>query len=455
MRAREILWRLGLSAIAAVLLALPIDAVAADGYVYVVAGSTFNPELEDFSDGGDVLSIWIGDVDLGDGSFGNWRRASSTLGDPDDPNTPNVCYLENSCFIHNGRLYAVSGTNLGGADSTADYVSWFDIDPATGELGAWNRSDSFPTPPTNQRLIPSVAHTAGNGNTYIYLFGGNADEGITDRTLYAQILADGSLGTWDTTTSLPYGAEWFHRVAVVGDHVCMMGGNLTDGPHSYSAPFNADGTLGSWTQQPDFPAGERRWDMATTVANDRIYICGGSGQSAQVFMAEPASGTIGSWTTLASLPIGGRRWPAVSDGSKYLWVIGGRSPGSSENTAVIQRGVIDAADGSVTWDADLALPQDRSFHGAALLVLPSSEEFRMASIERVGDQLTLGFPTVDGITHRLHRRDSMTSGDWAEADFSLSPDGPSMTTFVGDGNPATVFVDPSGAAGFYQAGRDE
>lgn len=455
MRKRGWLAILGLSVVGlAFLVAAVPDGAAADGYVYVVAGSSFFPEPEDFPDGADVLSIWIGDVDLSDGSFSNWRRASSALGDPDDPVTPNACYLENSCFVHNGRLYAVSGTNLTGAPGTADYVSWFDIDPATGDLGPWNRSDSFPTPPTNQRLIPSVAHTAGNGKTYVYLFGGNADEGITGRSLYAEILPDGSIGPWNEPTALP-AAEWFHRVAAVGDHVYLMGGNLMLGPETWSVPVNADGTLGSWTQQVDFPAGAKRWDMAVAVANNRVYICGGSGQSDQVYMAEPANGTIDAWTTVAALPNGGRRWPAVSDGSKYIWVIGGRSPGSADNTAVIQRGVINPADGSVAWDTELALPQDRAFHGAAMLVLPPAEEFRVSGIDKAGNQIAIGFPTADGVTHRLRGRADLAAGDWTESAFSLTPDGPSQTTLVGDGNPATVFVDPSGTAGFYQAGRGE
>lgn len=455
MRKREWPLRLGWAVVGIGFLVAPLPGGAAvDGYVYVVAGSTFFPEPEDYASGGDVLSIWIGDIDLSDGSFDNWRRASSTVGDPNDPDTPNACYLENSCFVHNGRLYVVGGTFLGGAPGTADYVSWFDIDPATGDLGPWNRSESFPTPPTAQRLIPSVAQTAANGKAYVYLFGGNADGGVTDRSLYAEILADGSLGPWNEPTAL-FAAEWFHRVAAVGNHIYLMGGNLMPGPQTWSVPINADGTLGTWTRQTDFPAAGKLWDMAIAVANNRIYICGGSGQSAQVYMAEPANGIIDSWTTAAPLPNGGRRWPAVSDGSKYIWVIGGRSPGGAENTDVIQRGVINPADGSVVWDTDLSLPQDRSFHGAALLLLPPAEEFRITGIDKVGDQVAIEFPTADGVTHRLRGRADLAAGGWSETVFSLTPDGPSQTTLVGDGNPATVFVDPTGPAGFYEAGRDE
>jgi hypothetical protein len=155
------------------------------------------------------------------------------------------------------------------------------------------------------------------------------------------------------------------------------------------------------------------------------------------------------------LPNGGRRWPAVSDGEKYIWVIGGRSPGSGENTDVIQRGVINPADGSVVWDTDLALPQDRAFHGAALLVLPAVEGFKVTGISRVDGQLGIEFPTTDGATHRLQKRTSLASGDWMEETFALTPGGATQTTLTGDGNPATLYVDPTGSESYYQAGRDE
>ncbi len=87
---------------------------------------------------------------------------------------------------------------------------------ASIQLGAWNATTPF--------NIPRHAHTSVVYNGYLYVIGGTSD-GVTcfNDVQYAPINADGSLGTWQSTTSFNTGRR-SHTSVVYNGYLYVMGG---------------------------------------------------------------------------------------------------------------------------------------------------------------------------------------------------------------------------------------
>jgi nitrite reductase/ring-hydroxylating ferredoxin subunit len=65
-------------------------------------------------------------------------------------------------------------------------------------------------------------------------------------------------------------------------------------------------------------------------------------------------------------------------------------------------------------------------------------------------RLALTFPTVTGVKYGIQLRPELGGGSWSALPFSATPDGQAATTVLaGNGTPATVYVDPATATGFY------
>ncbi len=139
----------------------------------------------------------------------------------------------------------------------------------TLETTAYGRinGDGDVSPVETENAQPTLGNGAGQvgrtamgvviNNGYIYNVGGCANNGCTtmsDNTGYAPINADGSIGTWtvDSTGTLngTTGVGAF-GVSAYNGYVYVVGGS-TGGGYTrsiYRAPFNTDGTLGTWTEQ--------------------------------------------------------------------------------------------------------------------------------------------------------------------------------------------------------------
>ena len=72
-----------------------------------------------------------------------------------------------------------------------------------------------------------------------------------------------------------------------------------------------------------------------------------------------------------------------------------------------------------------------------------------------GPRLKLDFPTITGLQYELRFRSSLSPGDWAQAQFSTTAEGPATETVLnGNNKKATVYVDrASGDAGLYAVVR--
>jgi protocatechuate 3,4-dioxygenase beta subunit len=177
--------------------------------------------------------------------------------------------------------YAVGGTNQpnGVTSSAAVYYSQLG---AGGTLAPWSQTTSLPLG------IYEPAVVANNG--YLYVLGGAIAYGtgatVLSSVYYAKQNADGTLGAWNATTSLPVPRMAAASVALNG-YLYIIGGNKTgttgfgEDDSSYEtygrvhyAPFNADGTIGAWTSTAVLPSG-RAFAGAATNGNF-IYLVGGS-----------------------------------------------------------------------------------------------------------------------------------------------------------------------------------
>ena len=167
--------------------------------------------------------------------------------------------------VYNGYIYEIGGYNGSAALATVDYVPI----NANGTLGSWTATTSLPTGTDN---ATSVVY-----NGYVYEIGGYNGSAVVATVDYAPINANGTLGAWTTTTSLP-AVNYAATSVVYNGYIYEIGGR-----DSYAlatvdyAPINANGTLGSWTTTASFTTA--RYGLSAVVYNGYLYIVGGTNQS--------------------------------------------------------------------------------------------------------------------------------------------------------------------------------
>lgn len=203
----------------------------------------------------------------------------------------------------------------------------------------------------------------------VYLLGGLTSGGVTNAVYTAPINSDGTLGVWSVATSLPI-AVLYPQVVVTKRRVYMIGGGNTVISYNtiYTAPINADGTIGAWTSAGTIPTGLGSSQAAIT--HNRIYLFGGAlnndAYTSEVLTAPiNADGTIGTWTTGPSLPVnqGGHR--AILTKNR-IYLAGGYSDNKIANANVFTASV--NPDGTLgTWTTSTSLPGALS-HSEAVVV---------------------------------------------------------------------------------------
>jgi hypothetical protein len=157
------------------------------------------------------------------------------------------------------------------------------------------------------------------------LLGGiNSADAATSVVYTAPINADGTLGTWAAGTSLP-AALGVSQAIVTKSRVYLLGGLNSAGASVstvYTAPINVNGTLGAWTTGTPLPVAIRGGQAFVT--NSRVYYCGGltTATVATVYTAPiNADGTLGAWTTSTPLPSAQRQQQSLVTNS-HVFLIG-------------------------------------------------------------------------------------------------------------------------------------
>jgi N-acetylneuraminic acid mutarotase len=252
-----------------------------------------------------VVCVPLKSFALSSADLNSWQTNSNNLAGSID---------QASTVKDHGFIYEIGGlinTNL-------SYNVTYAAVNSNGSVGSWQSTTSLPT-----RMVGTSAVQYGG---YIYVLGGYNDNSTYYNTVYyAQINNDGSLGSWQTTTSLP-AVDGYATAVVSNGYIYELGGYGTNGAVNtvYSAQINSNGTLGSWQTLNNLPTSD--YNSSAVTFNGYIYEIGGNGPSSELGTVEYApvqtGGTIGSWQSTTNLPVTTHDATAVvSDG--YIYELGG------------------------------------------------------------------------------------------------------------------------------------
>ncbi len=331
--------------------------VVYNGYVYEIGGDTTSTTVTV-----DYALICTGSNSTGGcttssapGSLGSWT-ATTIL-----PTATNSA----TSVVYNGFVYEIGGYSTA---TTVDYAlictgsnstGGCTTSSAPGSLGTWTATTSLPAPTD---FATSVVY-----NGFVYEIGGNSTTTTVDYALICTgsnstggcttSSAPGSLGTWTATTSLPTATNSATSVIYNG-YVYEIGGYTGSSAVATVdyAPINANGTLGSWTATTSLPAAT--YDATSVVYNGYVYEIGGYNGNAGVATVDYAvinnggPGVTGAYTATTSLPVATNQAASVVYNG-YVYEMGGFT-GSA--TATVDYAPINSNGTLGSWTATTSLP---------------------------------------------------------------------------------------------------
>ena len=146
-------------------------------------------------------------------------------------------------------------------------------------------------------------------------------------TEYAPINGNGTLGAWQTATSLPFARSDGSTHAFNGYLYYLGGSNGGALNHVNYAPINGNGTLGAWQTATSLPSARKT--QASSISNGKIYLFGGldspNNSLTDVIGATiNGDGTLGTWNSSTSLPAV-RSYATGVAHNGYVYVLGGNN----------------------------------------------------------------------------------------------------------------------------------
>ena len=254
----------------------------------------------------------------------------------------------------NGFAYVIGGYTGSTALNSVEYAPI----NADGSLGTWQATSSFTT--------ARYGHTSTIYNGYMYVMGGNQGADVLlDDTQYAKINADGTLGTWQTTSSL-IGVRQQHASAAYNGYMYVTAGMSSASKYELNtqyAKINADGTLGPW-QTTSSLLGTRAYHT-TEVSNGYIYVMGGKQLSALAtveYARINADGTVGAWAATAALTAARSNHSSVIYNG-YVYVVAGLSAAVT-NQSTVEYAPIQSNGALGAWKAGVSITTARSNTGS-------------------------------------------------------------------------------------------
>jgi N-acetylneuraminic acid mutarotase len=196
-------------------------------------------------------------------------------------------------LVYRAGQYSQSSLHLQGTSYKNNYTSQNLTKTTTvNDITGWTVGTALPATVYNSQVLVTSSR--------VYLLGGVV-AGSTSSTVYiAPINSDGTLGTWGAGVSLP-GLLSGSTMAVTTNRVYLLGGfdSIANTSVVYTAPINADGTLGTWTTGTSLPLASQ--GNSSVVVNGKVHWH--SGNSTAVYYSSIASdGTLGAWTAGPTLP---------------------------------------------------------------------------------------------------------------------------------------------------------
>ncbi|MEI7838706.1 MAG: hypothetical protein WCI37_02885, partial [bacterium] len=274
-----------------------------NGYIYAIGGQAGASTGDCTATSNYCNGTWYAQINA-NGSIGSWASAGTFAG-----GMPARSGLGTT--VYNGYIYAIGGqaaaASTGDCTATSNYCNgtWYAQINANGTLGTWTSTTTFAT--TTSGTMPArsgLGTTVYNG--YIYVLGGfsagcpSINTSVCNDTWYAQINANGTLGSWTPIATATFPAEMGPRAsfgtAVYNGYIYALGGfssNIGQTTHgtncsnnilfwtvcndTWYAQINAtDGTIGSWTSAGTFASGmPARYGLGTAVYNGYIFVIGG------------------------------------------------------------------------------------------------------------------------------------------------------------------------------------
>ncbi|MHB8362477.1 MAG: hypothetical protein ACYDBX_02555 [Patescibacteria group bacterium] len=208
-------------------------------------------------------------------------------------------------------MYEIGGCTSSCAVATVDYAPI----NSNGTLGSWTATTSLPTATYD---ATSVVY-----NGYVYEIGGIiTSTGVVATIDYAPINSNGTIGAWTATTSLPTATQEDTSVVYNG-YVYEIGGCSTAAcPTAVVdyASINSNGTIGSWQGTTSLPVAT--YEATSVVYNGYMYEIGGFGTAAVYYAPILSNGTLGSWIATTPLPVATRVATSVVYNG-YVYEIGG------------------------------------------------------------------------------------------------------------------------------------
>ena len=228
------------------------------------------------------------------------------------------------------RAVAVPGTSsssaftivTGGYDGSANTTTvWADNLNQDGTVGdatntSWTTITTNPLPTTLAHHAMAEADDANSlvavGKRFIYVIGGqvnSTDAGGTDNVYVASVDATaGTVGMWTSLTSTLPQPLLGMSATVHNGYLYVAGGLNTNGVPVgavYSAPVNADGTLGTWTTSTNSLPTPRAFGTMFVFGGVIYYIDGDPNSSVapndqgvgddRVYYASALRGAVGAW----------------------------------------------------------------------------------------------------------------------------------------------------------------
>jgi len=177
-------------------------------------------------------------------------------------------------------------THAGAGGNSSDVYS----SKVAGDAFSWTKTTS---PPSENYWGRG---TSDGTNLY---FNGTIDT-CPPVSRFAPIITGGLLGSWATTTALPYSTTCersLHQTFIYHSNLYILGGWYANGQPLYSdvwyAPILTGGALGSFVQTTSLPVG-MCGHSATVSSDGKVYVA----YQTNLFLAQiAADGSIGSWVT--------------------------------------------------------------------------------------------------------------------------------------------------------------
>ncbi|MDP2598659.1 MAG: prepilin-type N-terminal cleavage/methylation domain-containing protein [Candidatus Liptonbacteria bacterium] len=267
---------------------------------------------------------------------------------------PNNVY-RNLSVVSGGYIYSIGGANLSNATATVLYAQ---VNTSTGVIGSWASTAALPSA---LQLHSTVVY-----NGYIYTIGGlsgDTADTSTPAVNYAQINANGTVGSWVATTALP-GTLYYHSAVVNNGYIYVVGGVGSSAIPTSTvlyATLNANGTVGSWSITTALPVSNYR--HAAVVYNGYVYVLGAD-TSTVLYATLNASGTVGSWVTTTALPaLLTNVSAAVYNG--YVYTVGGFDTVGDDATSTVFVAPLNANGTVGSWVTTAALPDAIMYHSVA------------------------------------------------------------------------------------------